>query len=115
MGSLASNASRKRPPTAFGALLQSHLRHHNMSLRAYALRVGIPYTYVHKVIYGDRPPPLDHIAHWAETLHLNPEQSEYFIEEATIATGVPALQALVRRLQAAQSDSRPLPRQITPS
>ena len=107
MGLTASNASRTRTPTAFGLLLQTHLQQQRLSLRAYAFKIGIPYTYVHKVIYGDRPPPLDRIASWAAILDLTPNEAALFIEEATIATGSPELQALVRRLQAAPSNVVP--------
>ncbi len=107
MGLPASNASRKRTPTAFGWLLQAHLQRQRLSLRDYARKIGIPYTYVHKVIYGDRPPPLNHIGQWAEILDLNPNESAFFLDEAIIATGAPELQALVRRLQAAQPKAVP--------
>ena len=99
---MAPRPSRKRTErslTTFGRLLQGHLARQELTIRAYAAAIGTPYSYVSRVMYGDRPPKLDSLATWIKPLELTITDREIFEFEAIVATCNLEAQALIRELK----------------
>ncbi|MBI5595764.1 MAG: helix-turn-helix transcriptional regulator [Elusimicrobia bacterium] len=79
----------------FGTFLREALARRGMTLRAYALAIGLgkSHSFAYRVANGQAGPPMKDLARWAEPLGLNAKERKMFDLLAGVANSPEVVQA----------------------
>lgn len=83
----------------FPALLVQHARAAHLALPEFAVRIQWSESKVRQVAMGMRPPPLDRLDRWADTLGLGGESREQFVQAAHLANAPEMVREMVEQLE----------------
>jgi transcriptional regulator with XRE-family HTH domain len=112
--------------TPFGDVLYARIHRMGMTTGQFAERVGISRPFLSQIANRKSPPPLDRMEKWADTLELEGDERDYFLDLAALelvperckrlfdprTAGFRAIQSAISRDMAASGERHPFEKWI---
>ena len=89
---------------SFASLLRYYLAEKKLTQRVFCQRVNLNVGFLHQVLSGSRPPPMDRVLIWASALGLSEEQTKHFELQAGLEHSPEIVKKFVQKV-IEQSDS----------